>query len=142
MHGVIWSHHVWHTSLSECPSPPLPPKVVLHCHVPGLPVHCDCGPAELADCPDEWTYNNFRKMWKAPLSLQEQESLPGCRRENDCSSCMGKVRSRYSSLYCIHLAQLHRINGTDLLYIIFTPISSMHHKHSMVALYRIMHTVW
>ena len=74
VHGVIWSHHVWHTRLSECPSPPLPPKVVLHCHVPGLPVHCDCGPAELADCPDEWTCNNFRKMWKAPLSLQDQES--------------------------------------------------------------------
>ena len=56
--------------------------------------------------------------------------------------CRGKVRNRYSSLYCIHLAQLHRINGTDLLYIIFSPISSMHHKHSIVALYRIMHTVW
>ena len=32
---------------------PLPPKVVLHCHVPGLSVHCDCGPTELADCPNE-----------------------------------------------------------------------------------------
>ena len=52
MHLVL-PQHLCETPYSSCTFPPHPPQVVLCCNVHDLPVHCNCGPAQRADCTDE-----------------------------------------------------------------------------------------